>query len=289
MRLTLLITIFFFLNDVLYSQCSDAGVCIIGKNINSIKIKKQNYVSFNANYGSSGKQSDINGLLNDISVISITLDANFALFNDFNINASIPYKFINGPLGENNGIGDIQLIFSKKIKIKKLDFSFYLGGIISTGRVNTKDSLPQRYMTGLGTNDIIAGAIYTGKNYLFGAGYQKSFGRSSNYITRLKRGDDVFFRAGFFEQFNKIFIKAEILTIIRINRSNVLISSNPESFTEIYNSNETQVNLLASLNYSVTDNTDISINSALPFLKRDYNFDGLKRKFSLGVGVIYKF
>jgi len=144
-------------------------------------------------------------------------------------------------------------------------------------------------MPSQGTNDIIAGAVVTGVNYYFGIGYQKPFGRSENYITRLKRGDDAFFRAGFFEMFNKISIKAEILTILRIQPSSVLSSFNPETFTEVSNSNQAQVNLLGQFTYMLDDNVTFTAEAVIPFLKRDYNFDGLKRKLSLSASIGYNF
>jgi hypothetical protein len=144
-------------------------------------------------------------------------------------------------------------------------------------------------MPSLGTNDIIAGAVVTGVNYYFGAGYQKPFGRSANYVTRLKRGDDVFFRAGFFELFNKVGVKAEILTILRVQPSSVLSSYSPELFTEVSNSNQAQVNLFGQFSYMLDDNLTFTAEAVIPFLKRDYNFDGLKRKLSINAAISYNF
>jgi len=273
-----------------YSQCSDAGVCVIGKHSLNESAVKKNHLYFNVNYGTSGVEPDLNGNLNDLSIVSVKLEGDFDLGKDFRVNASVPYTFISGPLGENNGIGDPEAVISKMFSLrKKLKLTFFLGGKIAAGKVNTNDSLPQRYMPSQGTNDIIAGAVVTGVNYYFGIGYQKPFGRSENYITRLKRGDDAFFRAGFFEMFNKISIKAEILTILRIQPSSVLSSFNPETFTEVSNSNQAQVNLLGQFTYMLDDNVTFTAEAVIPFLKRDYNFDGLKRKLSLSASIGYNF
>ncbi len=274
-----------------FTQCSDAGVCVIGRHpINEFVIKK-NIISIGYIYGTSGKDADVNGNLNDLAYGTFKLDADLELAKDLRVNASVPYTFVSGPLGENNGIGDLAITFSKNIKIKKKNLlSFYLGGKFSTGKVNSNDSLPQRYMPGLGTNDIIAGAVYTRENYYFGIGYQKPFGRSSNYVTRLKRGDDVFFCAGFFETFNKISVKAEILTILQLQRSSVLSATAPgETFVEIDGSNEVQVNLLASASFMASDNITVTGFAALPFLKRNYNFDGLKRSLTISGMISYNF
>jgi len=273
-----------------FSQCSDAGVCTIGRHQVNESVIKSSHIYFGFNYGASGKDPDINGNTNDISYGSVKLEADLDLKKGFRVNGSIPYSFISGPLGENNGIGDLEVVFSKMFRIKKKHLlTFFLGGKFATGKVNSSDSLPQRYMPGLGTNDLIVGAVYTGVNYFFGVGYQKPFGRSANYITRLKRGDDVFFRAGFFEEFSKVSIKAEVLTILRIQKSSVLSGVSPENFVEVSNSNEAQVNLLGTVGYKASDDISITVQAALPFLKRDYNFDGLKRKFSVGAMVSYNF
>ncbi|HAX50187.1 MAG TPA: hypothetical protein PK605_05545 [Ignavibacteria bacterium] len=283
-----------FLNALIltesFSQCSDAGVCTIGRHQVNESVIKSSHIYFGFNYGASGKDPDINGNTNDISYGSVKLEADLDLKNGFRVNGSIPYSFISGPLGENNGIGDLEVVFSKMFRIKKKHLlTFFLGGKFATGKVNSSDSLPQRYMPGLGTNDLIVGAVYTGVNYFFGIGYQKPFGRSANYITRLKRGDDVFFRAGFFEEFSKVSIKAEVLTILRLQKSSVLSGVSPENFVEVSNSNEAQVNLLGTVGYKASDEISITVQAALPFLKRDYNFDGLKRKFSVGAMVSYNF
>ena len=278
------------INNDIFSQCSDAGVCTIGRHQVNESVLKSNHIYFGFNYGTSGKDPDLNGNTNDISYGSVKLEADLDLKKGFRVNGSIPYSFISGPLGENNGVGDLELVFSKMFRIEKKHLlTFFLGGKFATGKVNSSDSLPQRYMAGLGTNDLIVGAVYTGVNYFFGIGYQKPFGRSANYITRLKRGDDVFFRAGFFEEFSKVSIKAEVLTILRLQKSSVLSGVSPENFVEVSNSNEAQVNLLGTVGYKASDEISITVQAALPFLKRDYNFDGLKRKFSVGAMVSYNF
>ena len=284
------VLLLFLFGSAVYSQCSDAGVCSIGRHQVNESVVKSSHIYLGFNFGTSGKDPDINGNTNDISIASFKLEADLDLKKGFRVNASIPYSFINGPLGENNGQGDLEAVFSKTFRIKKKHLlTFFLGGKFATGKVNSNDSLPQRYMPGLGTNDLMVGAVYTGVNYFFGVGYQKPFGRSANYITRLKRGDDVFFRAGFFEEFSKVSIKAEVLTILRLQKSSVLSGTGTENFVDVSNSNEAQVNLLGTASYKASDVISVTVQGALPFLKRDYNFDGLKRKFSVGAMVSYNF
>lgn len=278
-------------NESQLAQCSDAGVCVIGKHQTIDTEKHISTVSIGYIYGTSGKKTDVNGALNNITYGSLRFEADLDLFKNTRINISIPYMFVSGPLGKNSGIGDLSILFTKKFYIKKIhEISFSVGGKLRTDEVNSKDSLPQRYMTGLGTNDLILGATYSYGNYYFGIGYQKPFGRSGNWDTRLKRGDDAFMRAGFFQQFGKITLKAEVLTIVRIQPSSV---RNPlgigENFTEISGSNEAQVNLLATVNYMASKQIGLWGQGALPLLTRNYNYDGLKRSLSLAAGLSYYF
>lgn len=275
----------------IYSQCSDAGVCTLGKH--HVKEQKQNTSSISLSYiyGTSGKNADVNGNLNNLNFGSIKLDADIEVLKDTRMTLSIPYSFISGPLGENNGIGDLTAAITKSFTIEKIHtLSFSLGGKFSTGKVNSDDSLPQRYMTGLGTNDLLLGASYSYLNYYFGIGYQKPFGRSDNYRTRLKRGDDVLVRAGFFEQFGKLGFKAEILTIVKIQPNSVLNTiGGGENFIEIEGSNEPQANILVTISYQAAREIGFSGQIAVPFLKRDYNFDGLKRTLSIAGSILYFF
>lgn len=274
-----------------YSQCSDAGVCVIGKNHNKEMKTGANTVSLSYVFGTSGKEADVNGALNNLTFGTLRLDADMEITKSLRVNTSIPYTFVSGPLGENNGVGDASIVFSKGFKIEKVhQLTFFLGGKFATGNVNSSDSLPQRYMPGLGTNDLLAGATYTYTNYYFGVAYQKPFGRSRNYDTKLKRGDDLLVRAGFFEQFNKVGIKAEILTILRVQPSSV---RNPvgteESFITIDGSNEAQVNLLGTVSFMASRDIMLSGQVAIPFLKRNYNYDGLKRTLSIAGTIGYMF
>jgi hypothetical protein len=289
------ITLFFiflvvFLQKV-YSQCTDAGICTIGK-YSSVQLKSKNSaVSFGYIYGYSGQNPDLNGALNDITYGSLKLDADFDILKDSRLLFSIPYTFATGTLGEVNGLGDLLITFTKSITVKKEHvLSFSLGGKFATGKVNSDDSLPQRYMPSLGTNDLMIGANYNYQSYNAGIAYQKPFGRSANYVTRLKRGDDLLFRAGYTQILGNLSVKAEILTILVIQNSSVLDPvGGGESFVVVDGTNEPQVNLLAVVNYLASKNILLSGFGAIPFLQRDYNYDGTKRTLSLGASFSYLF
>jgi len=291
MKLILIIILSLIYSLNLQSQCSDAGVCIVGRHNSKEFISHTSLASFGYVYGYSGKDPDINGGLNNIYYGSFVLDAELDIFRSTRLAAAMPYTFVTGPLGYIAGAGDLSVLFTKDFMVKKIHkLSFSLGGKFATGKVNSTDSLPQRYMPGLGTNDIYLGAAYSYSNYYFGIAYQKPFGRSANYVTRLKRGDDLMFRMGYFENFKKIGIKAELITILRLMPSSILnTESVEESFVTIDGSNEAQVNLLAAVTLHVSREIGLTGQAAIPLLHRNYNYDGLKRTLSLAASVSYFF
>ncbi len=270
-----------------YSQCSDAGICVLGKKYNGSMTSFNSQFSLSYIFGRSGKSTDAD---DDIIYNAVKLGGEFEVFKPLRFGFSLPYSFNTGDPGSASGIGDLTLYWTYTIPVSKYLLSFQLGGKLATGKVNTNDSLPQAYMPGLGTNDLLISAGISIRNFSFSVAYQKSFGRSANYITRLKRGDDVLFRAGYHEVFNKVRVKAEVLTILRIQESSVQdpIAYN-EYFTDIDGSNEPQVNLLGEVTYSVSKNFELTGMAAVPLLKRDYNLDGLRRSISLSAGVTYMF
>lgn len=288
MKMTLLIilSVFILIAEYPYSQCSDAGVCVLGRESKTGLKEQLSTISLGYKFGTSGKDADINGDPNDLTFNSAVLDADFSVSPVSRLNINIPFVFIRGPLGSNSGIGDMIVLYNHIFIIKKkYDLTISVGGKAMVGNVNTEDSLPQKYMTGLGTNELIAGASFSHLSYSVSAAYQKPFGRSANYVTRLKRGDDFFFRAGYRQLFGKVNINAELLTIIRIQESSILASvdSLGEHYTDVEGSNEPQVNFLLSVGYNVSEKIILTIDAAIPFLKRDYNIDGLKRTFTAGL------
>lgn len=282
----LLILLFFVITSVnlkLFSQCSDAGICFIGKKHMEM-MKDINSVSIGYNYGYSGD-------INNIYFHTFKLEGDFKIINNVRLGFSMPFSIISGPLGDVNGAGDLITMANVIIPIKhKVTLNIELGGKFATGKVNTADSLSQSYMPGLGTNDLLIGAGYTIPNFNIAAGYQKTFGRSANIVTRLKRGDDLFFRAGYNQTFKKVNVKAEVETIVKLQPQNIQSYRAPDGvFYTVDGSNQSQVNLTGQITYSASEKIDIKLYTSVPLLKRDYNYDGLKRTFSAGLSADYLF
>jgi hypothetical protein len=253
--------------------------------------ENNSYASLSYSFGTSGTGQP--GAYGDdnIDYHIIKLEGEIEAFETSRIGFSLPCSFQSGPLGTAWGLGDISLYWLYLLPIKqKGQLSVTIGGKFASGNVNTDDSLPQSYQSGLGTNDLLIGLNYDYENFNLTAAYQRPFGRSNNFITKLKRGDDLLLRAGYNQTLSRLSVKAEVLTVIRLQESSV---QNPMSladdFINIDGSNEAQVNLIGQVTYSLTYNINLQGTAAIPLLKRDYNFDGLRRSFTLSASVAYKF
>lgn len=269
----------------LYSQCSDAGVCIIGKRNPEIGgNKSHNRLSMNYNLGFSGKDGG------DFVINTISFETDLNIFKDSRLNINIPYTAVSGPITTEKGFGDMTVSYITYFQTRKLGLlGAIIGAKIETGSPDL-DGLPQAYQPGLGTNDLLLGiGSNTGPVNVY-LGYQLPFGRSSNSRTRLKRGQDIMLRFGYTQPFKSVTLQAEVIAIKRLQRSSVLIwLSNPEQFTTVEGSNEFQANLLGKITYQSTKSFRIEAYVAIPLLKRTYNLDGLKRVFSVAASFSYLF
>ncbi len=263
------------------AQCSDAGICSLGGN--SHAQKADNIISVLYSYGTSGKGDDL-------KFNSIKVSTRFRVFEEVDLDLSLPYNFIDGPMGSVNGVGDLLVNLKRNVQTSlSSSIGLSVGMKLATGKTNEKN-LPQSYQSGLGTNDILFGVDYSINNFSIGVGYQISSGRSDNGTDRLRRGDDFLVRAGYTKIFeNDFLVGAELLIIKRMQESSVLTTGNIISgaeFVDVDGSDQLQVNLLGKILKSVSESLRLEAVVAVPFLKRDVNIDGLKRSFSLSLGAI---
>jgi hypothetical protein len=89
---------------------------VIGKNHNKELKTGANTISLSYIFGTSGKEADVNGALNNLTFGTVRLDADLEITKSLRVNTSIPYTFITGPLGENNGVGDASIVFSRDLR-----------------------------------------------------------------------------------------------------------------------------------------------------------------------------
>lgn len=289
------IAIFFSLKVNVYSQCSDAGVCSIGshKHTEEKETHTNSSVSLSDRIGYSGKDDDV-------TFNSIVASGNFALSKNFSASFSIPFNMQSGPAGDFSGIGDLILGLSYNQPINKdASIDFQVGGKFATGDANQGNSLngtslPLVYQSGMGTNDILVGATYNHQGFAVTLGGQFPLDRSKNDNSQLKRGPDVLLGLSYTIPANdKLYITAEVLTIKRLSESNAIFGDTNNSSgaigVDIPDSDFLQMNLQASFNYLVSRNFGLNLSGAVPLLKRETNFDGSKRAFTISAGASYFF
>jgi hypothetical protein len=241
-----------------------------------------NILNLNLGYkfGSSGKEDEV-------KYHSFQFGAVYNFLEKTSLQLAIPYNIQSGPLGDVNGIGDLLISITHNIinaNNSNLDAS--IGAKFGTGDDNT-DNLPMAYQSGLGSNDILLALNYTYMNLGFGVGYQLAGGRNNNFI-RLERGDDLLVRASYNLILDQIRITPQLLFIQRLAESSILdtsSTSSTETFVEVDNSDQTQLNFLTTFLYQINENYSLFADFAIPFIKREVNVDGLTRSFSASLGV----
>lgn len=259
------------------SQCSDAGVCSLG---HAGGAGSGHTLAVSYTYGTSGKPEIL-------TFHSVDLSGAFQVLDDAVISATVPFASQSGPLGSAAGIGDLALLWDQTVSSANgLTLRVMAGVKLATGSVSS-GSLPQRYQSGLGTNDILVGVSLETGDWNFGAAYQFAGGRSDNPVDRLGRGDDLLLRAGYRLRLPDVVAAAEILFIQRVQESTILSSGagQPETFAAVPGSNQTQINLLGRASLPLGDALSLTGIVAVPVLQRTFNLDGLKRALTLSAGL----
>ena len=211
------------------------------------------------------------------------------MFEKSSIQLFVPYNIQSGPLGNVSGIGDMILSWNQGLfSNENSSFNASLGIKLATGD-DIKDSLPQVYQSGLGTNDILLGINYAYNEFVVGAGYQISGGRN-NDTYQLEKGDDLLLRASYQFSFDKVSIIPQLLYIQPMSESSILDStSTEETYVDVEDSDQPQLNLLVAMEYKFNDNLALIGDFAIPFIKRKTNVDGLKRAITASLGVMFSF
>ena len=264
-----------------YSQCSDAGVCIIGDRHKKAKTEiESNSLSFQYSIGLSGSPDNV-------VIHSFRFGGDFAVSENFSVNAVLPvysmvYKDANTL--SRNGIGDAIIIgnfITPTGKNKNLSFQ---GGF----KLNTSSVDKQKfgYYNAQGSNDLLIGADYNYSFLHFSGGAQIPL---TNYKddagTVFKRGTDLMFRTGLQRRAGDIKIKFELLAIKRLSESEFVYSDG--SSDKIANSNFFQINIMGGLLLNLSNNFLVDFGIAIPMIKREDNTDGTKRDFTGKIGFRY--
>ncbi len=261
--------------NTLLAQCSDAGACSV--KLHSVSTGVQLHTAIE--YGNGGKTDGLDFL-------SLKLSGGYELSEKSAISVSVPFSRVSGPLGSTSGIGDAIVLWDQTMTDDaENEIHLQAGAKLATGSSDA-NGLSQQYQTGLGTNDLILGALYRAQEWRIGIAYQFSQGRSQNTITRLRRGDDIVGQIRYAVESEAITATFSCLAVKRLSLSSVRdTSSIPESFVDIAGSDQFQVNILAEALLPLQQNISLELIAAMPLLKREVNVDGLKRAFTISAGI----
>lgn len=295
--------------------CSDAGFCTMGAMKPDQNYSKRIAIklrSLEVNYyrGTS--------LLTPVITVA-TIDFNLAVNDRSSLQIKVPYQSIKGSLGENQGLSDIVLSFTKNLKVTdNWSYNGTLGTKIPTnnsnGTVNNEFTngadapLHMYYQTSLGSFDAIAGFSMINSKWLFATGIQVALTRNSNkfdwrdfagypnesYVREyneghdLKRGTDIMLRVERNWRFTNFNFSLGLLPIYRITKDEIADKNTGERF-KADGTTGLALSALGSFGYQFDVNNSIKIIRGYKLTDREFNPDGLTRKDVWSVSYVYKF
>lgn len=300
-----------------YGQgCSDAGFCTMGamkpdqQYAKRIRIKLRS-IELSHYYGRS-RFGD--------KAFNYIIDANVGINEKTTFQIKVPYVRVEGPLVDNQGIGDISLSLSRLVAtIGNGQIGVTMGAKIPTGEDDAVTpigrTLPMYNQTGLGTYDFVIGTSYITPKWLIATGWQHAFGANDNSFTwnswlntpkeeetlqypqsqQLDRGEDVMLRVERNFRFLNWNLNLGLLPIYRINNDRIALpgeDSNGEFIlrdVEVKGSNGLALTLLLGGGYQFSTQHGIKVINGFRIIKREKNPDGLSREFVSNVGYVYRF
>lgn len=308
----------------LYGQgCSDAGFCTMGAmkpdQSYSQKINlKLRSVEFNYYQGKTTLTPVVTVYTADISIG----------INDKNsFQIKLPYQYVDGNFGSNQGVGDISFSASRSIgKFKGYNVGLTLGGKIPSGYASDKASgdevvefgtgtnhpgdLPMYYQVSLGTYDAVAGVSMINEKWLFATGIQiplihknkndfrwgkwEDYTGAADYTQKywlannLKRGIDIMLRAERNFRFLNYNFSLGVLPIYRIKKDERYDFANDETI-KVPGTTGLAFSVLGSAGYSFNANNSFKFIFGYKLTDRENNPDGLTRDSVISMSYIYKF
>ena len=293
--------------------CSDAGFCTMGalrpdqpyQQRGNLKLRSLQFTQYM-------------GITRFQDLIHVSnLEFNISLPKEIELQAKLPYQFINGPLGSNNSLSDISLGLTRPItRQEKFAILASVGTKLPTNKADvSRDGahLPMYYQTSLGTIDFIAGISFKTKKWLFATGYQQQvvdlnendfswapwkqhglFDIAQRYKPSkdLKRGKDVMFRIERNFNYSKFNFYVGLLDVWRLTPDEFTSPKTGET-EKVEDTVETSkghaVTLLTGFGYNLSTRSSIKLLFGQRLIKRDFNPDGLSREQVFTVGYLYKF
>jgi hypothetical protein len=316
MRITIGLLLFAIIKLGFSQGCSDAGFCTMG----AMK-PDQNYSKRIAIKLRSLEVNYYKGTTTLTPKITVaTIDFNLAVNDRSSLQIKVPYQSIKGSLGENSGLSDIVLSFTRNLKnTEKWSLNGTLGTKIPTNDANTTINnkftngadapLHMYYQTSLGSFDAIAGFSMINSKWLFATGVQVALTRNSNkfnwkdfedkypdseYLKKydegqnLKRGTDIMLRVERNWRFTNFNFSLGLLPIYRITKDEIADKNTGVRFKHD-DTTGLALTALGSFGYQFDVNNSIKIIRGIKLTDREFNPDGLTRHDVWSVSYVYKF
>ncbi len=280
-KISVIVIILLFVTYDLFSQCSDAGICSIRNHKESLQPDTlHNQIGITYLFGKSAKKENV-------TYNSVRLNGTFYISEGTSLSFILPFNSQSGSLGNTSGIGDLIGVVSQRMYSEgTTSLDLQAGVKFATGNANADTVLPQWYQSGLGSTDILFGASVRIELWDAAIGFQLAGTRNDNIQTRLKRGDDLYLRAGYTIEIENFKLHPSILFIKRLGESSIRdYSSAAEKFVTVSGSDQSQLNFAAEGQYKISPRYLLNAALAIPLLKRTINVDGLTRAITLSFGL----
>lgn len=302
--------LFFIPTTSVFSQgCSDAGFCTMGAMRPDQPFSKK----LNIRLRSVSLTQYIGLTKFDDKILSYIAEANVGISDRWQAQIKLPYTFVQGPLANTQGIGDISLSLTRTL-VQKTEWQLNatLGAKIPTNDANFKNdtglALPMYYQSSLGTYDIIAGVAFINKNFLFAAGIQHPFNQIDNgfkwgiweehplsetanhypVAQFLDRGTDAMLRAEYNLRFSKWSMNVGILPIYRFT-ADVITDPKTGERKEVEDSKGVAVSGLIGGTYNFSVRSSLKLLLGKQIAQRYKNPDGLSREWVNTITYQYMF
>ncbi len=310
-----------------FSQgCSDAGFCTMGAmRPSQVYTKKINFKLRALEFSYGKGETTLSPTVN-----VATLDFTFGITEKMNLQFKLPYQWVTGNLGNTSGIADLSLSLTRNMySTEKYHINATLGAKIPTNNADLDEELkteflsdgtqsadlPMYYQTSLGTFDLVLGASFISKEWMFAAGLQAPlvhnnendfrWGDWGNYpdqvgylrdhdlANELQRGIDVMVRAERAFHFSNLDVRLGLLPIFRITKDKIRDrrsgSSTEGSLIEVDGTTGLALTALLNIAYHFNTKHSIKLLYGQKITERDVNPDGLTRDNVLSLSYVHTF
>ncbi|TRX52636.1 hypothetical protein FNH22_21535 [Fulvivirga sp. M361] len=317
-RFTLLVILLCLSSSYVFCQgCSDAGFCSMGAmRPSQIYSKAINFklreLEVSYYQGSTKLTPTIN---------AATLDFNFGITDKMTAQLKLPYMWVDGSLGKTSDLGDVSFSLTRNMySTENYHINATIGGKIPTNQSDIKDgsnveftngvderSLPMYYQTSLGSYDLVLGASYISKKWMFATGFQFALTENENsfdpthwpnypfpeYIreydiaTNLKRGTDFMVRAERAFHFAKWDIRLGVLPIFRISKDEIDNAAGER--IKLDKTTGMALTAIGNVAYHFNTQHSVKLMYGLKITDRDVNPDGLTRDDVISIAYAVRF